>query len=154
MKRAVKTVAPVSRPVRSAASHALQRLRAGGVLVVEGDDERVDLPPAISRKVEMVLAAYAEGRNPAVLAPEDELTTQEVADLLGLSRPTVVKLMNEGRLPHHRPGAHRRVRRVDLEAFQAALKRDQQAALAELSAFGQEMERDAREVRRFDDDMT
>lgn len=153
MKQAFNKPGPVSEPVRKAANHALRRLRAGGTLVVEGDDERIGLPLAIARKVEMVLAAYADGQSPSVLAPEDDLTTQEAADLLGLSRPTVVKMMDAGRLPYQKPGTHRRVRRADLEAFQAVLKRDQQAALAELSALGQAMERQARGEGSFDDDM-
>ncbi|MGC1302388.1 MAG: helix-turn-helix domain-containing protein [Caulobacteraceae bacterium] len=153
MKRAIKTTEAVSQPVRNAAGRALTRLRAGGTLVVEGGHERIDLPLGISRKVEALLVAYAEGQSPSVLAPEDDLTTQQAADLLGLSRPTVVKMMDAGRLPYQKPGAHRRVRRADLEAFQAALKRDQRGALAELSALGQEMEREAREDGSFDDDM-
>lgn len=64
-----------------------------------------------------ILTAYAEGQTPSVLAPDDELTTQEAADILGLSRPTVVKMMDDGKLPFHKPSAHRRVRRADLMAY-------------------------------------
>ena len=153
MKRALKKTELVSATVRNAAGRALARLRAGGVLVVEGGHERIDLPVPVARKVAVLLAAYAEGQSPSVLAPHDDLTTQQAADLLGLSRPTVVKMMDEGRLPYQKPGAHRRVWRADLEAFQVSLRRDQGAALAALSALGQEMEREAREEGGFGDDM-
>lgn len=153
MEKALKKSELVSAPVRHAAGRALASLRAGGVLVVEGGRERIGLPPPVARKVAVLLAAYADGQNPSVLAPDEEMTTQQAADLLGLSRPTVVKMMDEGRLPYHKPGAHRRVRRADLEAFQVSFRRDQRAALAKLSALGQKMEREAREEGRFDDDM-
>ncbi len=152
MKRASTKTESMSAAVSDAAGRALARLLEGGVLVVEGGHERIDLPPPVARKVAVLLAAYADGHSPSVLAPDDDLTTQQVADLLGLSRPTVVKMMNEGRLPYQKPGTHRRVRRADLEAFQVSLRRDRTAALAALSALGQEMEREARERGNFDED--
>lgn len=153
MSRAVGTKEIVTPPVRKAAGQALARLRAGGALFVEGESGRIDLPSPVARKVEALLTAYAEGRSPSVLARDDELTTQQAADLLGLSRPTVVKMMDDGRLLFHKPGAHRRVRCVDLMRFQAALHRDRRAALAELSSTGQAMERAAHEDGSFDDEM-
>ncbi len=153
MKRALKNTEPVSAPVRNAAGRALARLRAGGALIVEGGHERINLPASVANKVAVLLAAYADGQSPSVLAPDDDLTTQQAADLLGLSRPTVVKMMDAGRLPYQKPGSHRRVRRADLEAFQVSLRRDRQAALAALSAVGQDMEREAREEGSFDDEM-
>lgn len=153
MSKVLKTKETVSPPVRKAASQALAGLRAGGALVVEGGRERVSLPRPVAQKVEAILTAYAEGQAPSVLAPDDELTTQEAADLLGLSRPTVVKMMDDGRLPFRKPGAHRRVRRADLMAYQAVLRRERRDALAALSKAGQTMERDAREQGSFDDEM-
>lgn len=153
MSRVLKTKETVSPPVRKAARQALAGLRAGGALVVEGGRERVSLPRPVAQKVEAILTAYAEGQAPSVLAPDDELTTQEAADLLGLSRPTVVKMMDDGRLPFRKPGAHRRVRRADLMAYQAVLRRERRDALAALSEAGQAMERDAREQGSFDDEM-
>ena len=153
MSKALGTKETVSPPVRKAASQALAGLRAGGTLFVEGGRERVSLPLPVARKVEALLTAYAEGQAPSVLAPADELTTQEAADLLGLSRPTVVKMMDDGRLPFHKPGAHRRVRRADLMAFQEMLRRERRDALAALSKAGQAMERDARNQGGFDDKM-
>ena len=153
MSKVLRTKETVSPPVRKAASQALAGLRAGGALFVEGGRERVSLPPPVARKVEAILTAYAEGQAPSVLAPDDELTTQEAADLLGLSRPTVVKMMDDGRLPFHKPSAHRRVRRADLMAYQAVLRRERRDALAALSETGQAIERDAREQGSFDDEM-
>lgn len=121
--------------------------------MIEHDHQRFGLPRPVALKVQAILAAYADGVTPTILAPEDDLSTQEAADILKLSRPTVVKMMDVGRLPFHKPGAHRRVRRADLMAFKDNLQRERLQALRDLSAAGQALEQDAREQGSFDDDM-
>ena len=140
----------VTLPTRNAAGHALAQLRQGGTVFIEGERGRVGLPAPVAHKIEALLAVYAEGQIPSVLAPQDDLTTQEAADILGISRPTVVKMMNEGRLPFQKPGTHRRIRRDDLMAFRASLQEERRSALAELSALGQEMDRYDRENGTFE----
>ena len=61
------------------------------------------------------------------------LTTQEAADLLSISRPTLVRLLNEGRIPFTQPGVHRRVALNDILAFRDQLKTQRRDALAELT---------------------
>ena len=149
----MKSNETVTFPVRNAAEHALAGLRQGGEVFVESKHGRVSLPSSVTCKIEALLAVYAEGQSPSVLAPQDDLTTQEAADILGISRPTVVKMMNEGRLPFQKPGTHRRIRRDDLMAFRTSLQEDRRSALVELSALGQEMERYDRENGTFDEEM-
>ncbi len=136
MSRNRKPQKSVTLPTRNAAGHALAQLRQGGTVFIEGERGRVSLPAPVTHKIEALLAVYAEGHVPSVLAPQDDLTTQEAADILGFARPTVVKMMDDGRLPFQKPGTHRRVRRADLMAFQASLQEDRQSALVELSALG------------------
>jgi excisionase family DNA binding protein len=61
------------------------------------------------------------------------MTTQQAADFLGNSRPTVVRLLDEGRIPSVRLNSHRRVRLADVIAFRDRLAVERRAALAELS---------------------
>ena len=49
------------------------------------------------------------------------ITTQQAADMLGISRPTLIRLLDSGRIPFERPGAHRRLRVDDVTAFRASI---------------------------------
>lgn len=68
-----------------------------------------------------------------------ELTTQEAADLLNVSRPHLVKLLEEGVLPFHRAGKHRRVRFADLMSFKGRRDQASEHAMAELAKQAQEL---------------
>jgi excisionase family DNA binding protein len=143
----------VSAPDRASARDALARLRQGGDLVVAGKGRRVALPRSIAREVVTLLEAYADGRTPLVAAADEEVGTQEAASVLNLSRPTVVKLLDESRIPFRKPGKHRRVRMSDLLAFKMSVERERARALDRLTALGQEALEGAREQGRLTDEM-
>ena len=86
-------------------------------LAVRTTDGEVGLPPAARRAVEQLLTDLATGGVVHVLAEDRDLTTQHVADLLGLSRTFVVRLIDGGKLPAHLAGSHRRVRAADAVAY-------------------------------------
>jgi excisionase family DNA binding protein len=65
------------------------------------------------------------------------LTTQEAADLLDVSRPTLVKYLDEGRIPFTRPGTHRRILLADLVAFQQQMQQHRRELLDAMSAESQ-----------------
>lgn len=144
---------PVSTPDRAAARDALACLRNGGALFVGAKRSSYALPPHVAREVETLLEAYAEGRTPLVSTSDEEVGTQQAAAFLKLSRPTVVKMMDDGRIPFRKPGKHRRVRLADLVAFDRRLRKDQNAAMDELSALGQDAIRHARGNGSFRDEM-
>ncbi|OHF35796.1 hypothetical protein HMPREF2550_11400 [Corynebacterium sp. HMSC074A01] len=64
-----------------------------------------------------IIEDLAEGRLVKAPGPEEEMTTQQVANLLGVSRPFVVKLIDEGHLTGHKVGTHRRVYTRDAVAY-------------------------------------
>ena len=67
------------------------------------------------------------------LQPRAEvLTSQEAADLLGVSRPHLAKLLDRGEIPSHKVGTHRRVLRTDVEVFAAQIRLQRWRALTEL----------------------
>ncbi|MGZ7212439.1 helix-turn-helix domain-containing protein, partial [Streptococcus pyogenes] len=69
-----------------------------------------------------------------------ELTTQEGADILNMSRPTFIKLLDANEIPYSRKGNRRKVAYADLMAYKNRLEDKRLAALAELSALDQEMD--------------
>jgi excisionase family DNA binding protein len=104
-----------------------------------GDGDPLALPPQLGRVLAAALAEAASGHAVEVRTVADELTTQEAADLLGVSRPFVVKLVDSGELPARRVGTHRRLRRVDVLAHREHMRTTQAAALDELADQAQEL---------------
>lgn len=123
---------------------ALDHSKAPKLVLIEegglsGNAPTIELPPQALRAVANLLGLMAQ-QQPIVLIPQKhELTTQEVANLLNVSRPFVVKQIESGLLKCRKVGRHRRVEFSELMRYQkdSQIKRD--AALNELVAFGQEL---------------
>ena len=108
-----------------------------------GDDnttsEPVAIPTEAFRLLVNILAQMARGNAVQLVPQQAELTTQEAARLLNMSRPYVVRLLDEGRIPSHRTGTHRRVMLRDVLTFKAEHRRARGAALDRLSDLDQEL---------------
>jgi excisionase family DNA binding protein len=115
--------------------------RAGAPPPVAGDDDRVEivvhrrdgtaearaLPAEAARAVRAILDRLYAGGKVAVLGEDAELTPNEVAEIVGLSRPLVVRRMEAGDLPFRWVGSHRRSSLSDVLAFKAKLGKQQKA---------------------------
>lgn len=91
--------------------------------------ERLVLPPEVFEVLRDVVEAMANGQAVTIAPVHQRLTTQEAADLLGVSRPTLVKLLESGEIPFEQPGRHRRVRLADVLAYRERASADRRAAL-------------------------
>ncbi len=98
-----------------------------------GAGEQVELPHEAYRVLRQVIEAMRSGLAVTVVPQAQTLTTQQAADLLGVSRPTVVKLLDEGKIPFERAGTHRRILLKDLLAYRERRREEQYAALAAMN---------------------
>ncbi|MBL9187632.1 MAG: helix-turn-helix domain-containing protein [Opitutaceae bacterium] len=101
--------------------------------------ETVPLPAAAAPLIAQILSQLARGNAVTVIPIHSELTTQQAADLLGVSRPHLVGLLQEKKVPFRKVGSHRRVRFSDLMAFKSAEDAARQKALDALAAQAQEL---------------
>jgi excisionase family DNA binding protein len=99
----------------------------------------VRLPAEVVSPLVEVLQAMAEGHSVSVVPRDAEFTTAEAAEFLGVSRPFVVKEMDQGRLPHRKVGSHRRVLHDDLTAYAAQMRSNQNDALQRMSDNAKEL---------------
>jgi len=103
-----------------------------------GDDELV-LPPSAARLLLSILTEMGRGNAVSVASIEAELTTNQAADLLNVSRPYLTKLLDDGAIPFRKVGTHHRVMLQDVLAYKKATFTKRHAALDELSALDQEL---------------
>src|ERR1022692_3266542 len=77
--------------------------------LVDPDGETTEIPESVFHALKLVVQSMAQGQAITLVPLGEELTTQEAADLLHVSRPLLTKLLDEGVIPHHKVGTHRRV---------------------------------------------
>ena len=99
----------------------------------------VKLPASAVRMLIHILDEMARGNAVTVIPVHAELTTQEAADMLNISRPSLIQLLDEGKIDYRRVGTHRRVRFEAIMAYKRRADSDRRAALAELAAYDQEI---------------
>ena len=96
------------------------------LLVGADEHDSVELPEGMYRILRQVVEAMQAGRAVTVAPQTKMLTTQQAADLLGVSRPTVVKLIEDGRLEAETPGTRRRLIRLDEVLRYRKVRREEQ----------------------------
>jgi len=93
--------------------------QGGRPALVDATGNRSELPEALYKLLVHIIEQIKKGQS-MVLVPEDEtFTTQAAANFLGMSRQHLVDLLEEGHIPYHKVGSHRRIYFYDLRAYSA-----------------------------------
>ncbi len=90
----------------------------GEIRLTTLDGQALDLPASIRKILRQAIPLLAQGDAVTVTSLHKEMTTQEAADFLNVSRPSLIKLLEDGAIPYIKVGTHRRVRLNDLLSYE------------------------------------
>src|ERR1700738_3581709 len=99
----------------------------------------IKIPASAARLLMQILDEMSRGNAVKIVPVHAELTTQEAADLLNVSRPTLIQILEQGQIPFRKVGTHRRIPFARVMEYKRKLESDRKAALAELVAYDQEI---------------
>lgn len=117
---------------------AIDRLReiaqAPGTVSLASTAGEAALPDDLRELISTVLDALSQGQAVTVAPRQTTLSTQQAADLLGISRPTFVRLVESGEIEFSTPGKHRRVNLSDVLEYQERIRSQRREALEQLAS--------------------
>ncbi len=148
MSHAAPVYPGVRMPTEAEASLALESSRLLAACIGRGESARlrlidgetdVTVPVSAIHMLVDILNQMAQGNAVSLVPIHADLTTQQAADLLNVSRPFLVKQLEGGAIPFYKVGRHRRVRFSDLMAYREGLDQQTADAADELAAQAQEL---------------
>jgi excisionase family DNA binding protein len=144
MTSAVQERGPVFAPASEApALRELQRLLSegdtGAPALIGSGERHLRLPATVVQLLARLVDELARGNAVTIVPVHAELTTNQAAELLNVSRPYLVRLLDAGAIPFHRVGTHRRVYAADLLGYKERRRAAQHTALDNLAREAQEM---------------
>ena len=99
---------------------------------IEETQNKIVLPSRALKLLGEILKSMSEGKPVSIVPVATEVTTQKAAELLGCSRPHLIKLLEEGKIPYVKVGKHRRLKFEDVLKYRKAMKEEQKKHLIEL----------------------
>ncbi|GKX57089.1 excisionase [Leminorella grimontii] len=126
---------------RELIAHLSTKLETQRISILDADSKThtIELPTSALTMLIDILGELAAGNAVQIVPVHAELTTQEAANMLNVSRPHMVKLLEEGKLPFHKTGRHRRVLFADLMAYKKARERESLDAMQALAEQAQDL---------------
>ena len=144
---------PVNTPSTKLAQEAREALRAlaqimhkgvSGLVHVQADGEASEvtfrLPPEALELLGEVLGQMAAGHAVAIVPVHPELTSHEAAEMLNVSRPYLIGLLDAGKIPYRKVGTHRRIRFMDLMTYKQQDDARRDEVLAELTQQAEDLD--------------
>ena len=133
--------AAMARDSRQVLSRHLDGLKPLKLSIIGNNQaETIILPTSVGALLMDILEAIAVGKGIAVIPKNTELTTVQAADVLNVSRPFLIKLLEEKKIPYRMVGKHRRIRMEDVMAYKGAIDQEREVVLDQLIADAQDQE--------------
>lgn len=134
-KAAMKSSRQLSQLLRRKKKQSIRvRIQTGNTM-----DESVVIPRPAFALLRDILAEMSKGNAVTLIPTDADLSTQQAADILNVSRPFLIGQLEKGAIPYRMVGTHRRVKFKDLAAHKRTLARNRFAALDKLSALDQKL---------------
>lgn len=108
-------------------------------LKIQGTDELVSIPLKALKLLTSILTNMAEGKSIALMPTDAEISTQQAAEILNVSRPHIIKLLEKGDIPYKKVGSHRRILLQDILEYEAKFKKKRRKQLNKLAAEAQKL---------------
>jgi excisionase family DNA binding protein len=103
-----------------------------------GNGEEIILPESVYNALRQIIHAMASGQSITIVPHDREMTTQQAADFLNVSRPYLIKMLEQGKIPYTKVGSHRRVRSQDIMVYKQKRNKQRRQNLSEFTAFLQD----------------
>ncbi|WP_370602133.1 helix-turn-helix domain-containing protein (plasmid) [Escherichia coli] len=126
---------------RDLAAYLSTKVETQKIAIQDADNvtHHIELPTSSLKLLEAILGELALGNAVQVVPVHAELTTQEAANILNVSRPHMVKLLEEGQLPFHKTGRHRRLLFANLMQYKDKRDKESNSAMQELADLSQDL---------------
>ncbi len=106
---------------------------------IEETEEKIKIPLRVLKLLAKILKVTSQGNPISIVPIATEMTTQAAAEFLGCSRPHLVKLLEEGKIPFAKVGKHRRVKFEDVVKFKEGMKANQEQLLMDIMRSDEEL---------------
>jgi len=131
-KASILKVHEASRKISNSSSDAIS-------IKIDGKGDSLEIPRTALFLLFDILDNMAEGKSIALILSNAEVSTQQAADLLNVSRPHIVNLLEKGEIPFKKVGVHRRIQLKDLVAYDKKIKKNRTEKLDFLTKQAQDL---------------
>ena len=139
IKKPTKEEQRAARESYDALASSIEQLRSEiPEIEIEETERKIRIPISALKLLVKILQEISRGNPISIVPIATEITTQKAAEILGCSRPHIVRLLEEGEIPYTKVGKHRRIRYEDIVIFRNKMKASQRNKIQELMRLDEE----------------
>lgn len=101
-------------------------------VMLKSDGQEIEIPSIVTKILYEIITILSKGGALTIIPMEKELTTQQAADILNVSRPFLVNLLENGEIPFHKTGTHRKILMKDLREYKERINKNRTNKINEI----------------------